>query len=133
MCALSRIQSGLGHVISCDERPGLRVSPWYPQLRASANFRLLRGSQPLRRFFKSAAFPILLVVILAFIAQRLISPGPNEEQPSYSDFLTQIERGQVEEVTIKTKDNTLEWKQNDEDEYSTGYPPNTEESLLNRL
>jgi len=27
----------------------------------------------LRRFFKSAAFPILLVVILAFIAQRLIS------------------------------------------------------------
>ena len=87
----------------------------------------------MRRFFKSAAFPILLVVILAFIAQRLISPGPNEEQPSYSDFLTQIERGQVEEVTIKTKDNTLEWKQNDEDEYSTGYPPNTEESLLNRL
>ena len=28
---------------------------------------------PLRRFFKSAAFPILLVVILAFIAQRVIT------------------------------------------------------------
>ena len=73
------------------------------------------------------------MVILAFIAQRLISPGPNEEQPSYSDFRTEVERGQVDEVTIKTKDNTLEWKQNDNDEYSTGYPPNTEESLQNLL
>ena len=27
----------------------------------------------MRRFFKSAAFPILLVVILAFIAQRVIT------------------------------------------------------------
>ena len=35
--------------------------PWY------ADFSLMR------RFFKSAAFPILLVVILAFVAQRVIS------------------------------------------------------------
>ena len=27
------------------------------------------------RFFKSAAFPILIVVVLAFFAQKLISPG----------------------------------------------------------
>ena len=26
------------------------------------------------RFFKSAAFPILIVVVLAFFAQKLISP-----------------------------------------------------------
>ena len=44
-----------------------------------------------------------------------------------------MERGQIEEVTIKTKDNTLEVNQNDGDEYSTGYPANTEESLQNLL
>ena len=36
----------------------------------------------MRRFFKSAAFPILLVVILAFVAQRVISPGSETEPPS---------------------------------------------------
>ena len=30
----------------------------------------------MRRFFKSAAFPILLVVILAFVAQKVITNDP---------------------------------------------------------
>jgi len=29
----------------------------------------------MRRFFKSAAFPLLLVLILAFVASRVISSG----------------------------------------------------------
>jgi cell division protease FtsH len=87
----------------------------------------------LRRFFKSAAFPILLVVILAFVAQRLIGSSDGTEPPSYNEFLTQIERGQVSQVTINTKDNTLDVKQTDATEYSTGYPDNTEQSLVNEL
>jgi cell division protease FtsH len=87
----------------------------------------------LRRFFKSAAFPILLVVILAFVAQRLIGSSNGTEPPSYNEFLTQIERGQVSQVTINTKDNTLDVKQTDSTEYSTGYPDNTEQSLVNEL
>ena len=39
------------------------------------------------RFFKSAAFPILIVVVLAFFAQRLISPGSQSTKPSFSTFL----------------------------------------------
>src|SRR5256714_458201 len=35
------------------------------------------------RFFKSAAFPILIVVVLAFFAQKLISPGETKSPPSY--------------------------------------------------
>ena len=31
------------------------------------------------RFFKSAAFPIIIVVVLAFFAQKLISLGPSGE------------------------------------------------------
>ena len=43
------------------------------------------------RFFKSAAFPILIVVVLAFFAQKLISPGARTHVPNYSEFIAQVE------------------------------------------
>jgi cell division protease FtsH len=95
-----------------------------------------------RRFFKSAAFPILLVVILAFVAQRVISPGPSTETPSYNELIKEktglIATGKIEEVNVNVKDSTLDVKkrgQNGEDgeSFSTGYPPDAEESLINRL
>ena len=48
---------------------------------------LVRSFSPLRRFFKSAAFPILLVVILAFIAQRVITNDPGTKAPSYTQLV----------------------------------------------
>ncbi len=63
------------------------------------------------RFFKSAAFPILIVVVLAFFAQKLISPGDKEKKPIYSgtpdSFVSKVKAGQVKSVTVNTKDNTL--------------------------
>ena len=47
------------------------------------------------RFFKSAAFPILIVVVLAFFAQKLISGPIEAKPPSYGDFIAQLERGEV--------------------------------------
>jgi cell division protease FtsH len=87
----------------------------------------------LRRFFKSAAFPILVVIVLAFFAQRLISPGKPQEKPSFNEFLTQIESRQIEEVTLETKDNTIKVKTRDGKKYTTGYPDNYEQPLVNRL
>ena len=60
------------------------------------------------RFFKNAAFPILIVVVLAFFAQHLISPGTSKPKPNYGQFLTQVENGEVKSVTIKTRDNTVD-------------------------
>ena len=84
------------------------------------------------RFFKSAAFPILIVVVLAFFAQKLISPGDREQVPTYSQFLTDVDQGKVKSVTINTKDNTLDVEPVNEDEkkYETAYPDNTEQSLV---
>ena len=45
----------------------------------------------MRRFFRSALFPILIVIVLAFFAQRLISPSQQEETPTYNEFIAQIE------------------------------------------
>jgi cell division protease FtsH len=96
-----------------------------------------------RRFFKSAAFPILLVVILAFVAQKVITSGPEKESPPYNELVKPktglIATSQIDEVTINTKDNTLDVKEVEKkngeggDSFSTGYPPNTEQSLLDEL
>ena len=91
----------------------------------------------MRRFFKSAAFPILLVVILAFVAQRVISPGPSTESPTYNELIKQksglIESGRIEEVNVNVKDSTLDVKETSGDSFSTGYPPDAEASLIRQL
>ena len=86
------------------------------------------------RFFKSAAFPILIVVVLAFFAQRLISPNDATPEPLYTDFLAQVEDGRVKKVTLQTKNNRIdvELKGNGR-KYQTAYPDNTEQNLVGQL
>jgi cell division protease FtsH len=91
----------------------------------------------LRRFFKSAAFPILLVVILALIAQRVITNDPGPKAPPYNELVKPgtglIAKGQIKEVSINTKDNSLDVTKKNGESFSTGFPNNTEQSLLNTL
>jgi cell division protease FtsH len=98
-----------------------------------------------RRFFKSAAFPILLVVILAFVAQKVINSPDTSKAPTYNQLVGSkahgglIANNEVKSVTINTKDNSLdvtlkgEKPEEDGESFSTGYPPNTEQSLLNLI
>ena len=59
------------------------------------------------RFLKNATFPILIVVVLAFFAQRFLGQDNAKPKPNFGQFLTQVENGQVKSVTINTRDNTL--------------------------
>ncbi len=89
----------------------------------------------MRRFFRSAAFPILIVIVLAFFAQRLISPSDPEEAPTYTQFTGQIENSpnSIDSVTFQQKNGTVSVTESDGNEYSIGYLPGDEESLLNSL
>ncbi len=89
----------------------------------------------MRRFFRSAAFPILIVVVLAFFAQRLISPGSGHETPDYTTFVQRVDSGQIEQVTWNTKDNSLNVKQKDGTSYDEAYPDSdsAQAQLLNSL
>ncbi len=91
----------------------------------------------MRRFFKSAAFPILLVVILAFVAQKVITNDKGPEPPSYNELVKPktglIATGRIDEVTVNTKDNTLDVKRQNGESFSTGYLPYTEPNLLAAL
>jgi cell division protease FtsH len=89
------------------------------------------------RFFKSAAFPILIVVVLAFFAQKLISGPGHHKAPNYTQFVTQLQAGQVEAATVNTKDNTLDVTATQpggkQQKYTIGYPDNTEQNLINSM
>jgi cell division protease FtsH len=85
------------------------------------------------RFFKSAAFPILIVVVLAFFVQKLVSPHTSEPTPSYGDFITQLNRGEIKTVDIKTKDNTIVVKPRTGAQYERGFLPDNANQLESRL
>jgi cell division protease FtsH len=78
----------------------------------------------MRRFFRSAAFPILIVIVLAFFAQRLISGPSDSTTPTYDQFVSQVKNqsGQIESVTVDQKSSSLTVEQPDGKSYSTGYP-----------
>ena len=78
------------------------------------------------RFFKSAAFPILIVVVLAFFAQKLIgnsshSPQQLVRQPAHAA----AGQRQVKGLTLNEKDNTANvtlLQQYGGTKYTVGYP-----------
>jgi cell division protease FtsH len=86
------------------------------------------------RFFKSAAFPILIVVVLAFFAQKLISTGDTKAPPTYGDFITQLQAGQVKTAVLKTKDNSIEVTlKAGNKKYETGYENAAADRLNSQL
>src|SRR3954454_13959339 len=86
------------------------------------------------RVFKSALFPILIVVVLAFFAQRLIiGPGSPEPKQTYGDFISQLQAGQVQTVDVKTKDTTIAVRLRDGRRYERGFLPDSSDRLENRL
>ncbi len=66
------------------------------------------------RFFKSAAFPILIVVVLAFLAVKLVSPSSsNKRSHSYQTLVgEELPNGEVSSVEFKNKGKALEVKLN---------------------
>jgi cell division protease FtsH len=91
----------------------------------------------MRRFFRSAAFPILIVIVLAFFAQKLISGPGGEPTPNYSQFLQQVKNdsSSIESVTFDQKSSSITVKEQDGKSYSTGYPTagNAQLQLINLL
>src|SRR5205807_2339309 len=60
------------------------------------------------RFFKSAAFPILIVVVLAFFAQKLIGSSSHTPHYTYGSLVQQLNNDQVATLQINDKDNTAD-------------------------
>jgi len=85
------------------------------------------------RFFKSAAFPILLIILLAFFVQNLFYGSRTSEELTFNQFQTAVTQGNLKEpVTLKTKDLVVEGELNDGTRFKVGFTAayNMEEYLL---
>src|SRR4051794_18205642 len=78
------------------------------------------------RFFKSAAFPILIVVVLAFFAQKLIGSSGRSTHYTYGNLVQQLETspGQIQTLQINDKDNTADVALTGGQKYTVGIPDN---------
>src|ERR1700735_3187855 len=87
------------------------------------------------RFFKSAAFPILNVVVLAFLAVKLVNPGsPNHRKHSYQTLLgKELPARAVESVAFKNKGKALEVKLKNKETYEVGYIDQAAPELIKEL
>src|SRR5919202_1986754 len=86
------------------------------------------------RFFKSAAFPILIVIVLAFFASKLIAHSDQAPPTTFGDFLQQLDHGDVQSATIATKDDSVKVTlKNTGKKYEVGFPDAYGDVLVNQL
>ncbi len=89
------------------------------------------------RFFKSAAFPILVVVIIAFFATKLIVPSQQKgPEHSYKTLVTEdIPNHRVKSAELKVKDNavSVELNNSSKEKYEVGYVDQAAPQLISAL
>jgi cell division protease FtsH len=83
------------------------------------------------RFFKSAAFPILIVVVLAFFASKLVDQNSNTRSYTTGELISYVDSGQVKQLTLDQKDNSATVVLNNGVKFTTGYPDNYVTTLIN--
>ncbi len=86
------------------------------------------------RFSKSAAFPILIVVILAFFAQQLISSPNKKKDPGYGTFVSQLNSSQIKSVEMRNRSNELlVTLRDDKGQYEIGFATEFGDDLTKQL
>jgi len=77
------------------------------------------------------------VLVLAFIAQRIIDPPSADDSRTFSEFLDQVDAGEVESVTFVPSREELEVEPGpgaeSDDEYEVGYPVADSGALIEDL
>jgi cell division protease FtsH len=85
------------------------------------------------RFFKSAAFPILIVVVLAFFASKLVGSTNTKTVPTFGQTMTLIEHNGVKSVNLDQKNNSMTVVTAENLKYSTGYPNGYVSTIINEV
>ncbi len=82
------------------------------------------------KFFKSAAFPILIVVVLAFFAQKLIGTASHQPRYTFGTLLQQLPQGQVKSLSLHVSDNTVNLTTTSGQHVTVGYPDQYSSTLI---
>jgi cell division protease FtsH len=85
------------------------------------------------RFSKSAMFPILIVVILAFFAQQLISSPNKKKDPGFGAFTQQLNSGAIKSIEMRNRSNELAVTLKDKSQYEIGFASAYGDELTKQL
>jgi len=89
----------------------------------------------MNRFFRSAAFPILIVILLAFVAQKLVtSSSGSQDKPTFSALVQAVRDGQIDRAVIRSKSQEVQFRyREDGRKVTTGYPDDFGDDLTQIL
>ncbi len=77
----------------------------------------------MNRFFRSALFPLVVIVLLVWLAsQTLIPHGKSTTKLHLSDFITAAKQGQVRNVEINPSKRSIAYENNDGKNVTVHYP-----------
>jgi cell division protease FtsH len=83
------------------------------------------------KFFKSAAFPILIVVVLAFFAQKLIGTASHGQTQTFGTLVSELQSGQIKSLSMHISDNTVNATTTGGQHFTVGYPDQYATTLIN--
>ena len=75
------------------------------------------------RFFRSALFPLIVIVLLVYLASQTLLPNRDEAtRLAYSDLIQKVEAGEVESVLFKPKGRSIEATMQGGTKVTSNYP-----------
>jgi cell division protease FtsH len=86
------------------------------------------------RFFRSALFPLIVIVLLVYVASQTLLPGRGEQRKiTYSDAKTEVRNGNVNEVLFTPTRQSLTLTLVDGDKVKVNYPTPQSATQFERL
>jgi len=85
----------------------------------------------LNRFFRSALFPLIVIVLLVYLASQTLLPSRGEStKVAYSDLIQKVEAGQVQSVLFVPKCRSIEATLQGGEKVKSNYPSDQSEAAF---
>jgi cell division protease FtsH len=82
------------------------------------------------RFFRSALFPLFVIVLLVYLASQMIPHGKSAQKVTYSEFRKDIAAGQIASAEFNPSKRQISGKLEDGKKYSVHYPSDQSVPIL---
>src|SRR6478736_2988433 len=76
----------------------------------------------MNRFFRSAFFPLVVIVIVAWLAFKVLHTGPSATKTTYSELIQQVKQGEVKSALFKPNSNQIDATLTSGQKISVNYP-----------
>jgi cell division protease FtsH len=88
----------------------------------------------LNRFFRSGLLPLILIVLVVYLASsQLMGGNKNEKKVTYSEFIRYVESDQVESAVFNPNKRRINFQLKDEKKGSVHYPSDQSAPVITRL